>query len=302
MGSDEQTPMVDRHHARADQVLAMARRHAEEIRASAEQEAERVLLEAEREAGRRREESLEADRRERARLAIDRRQIEELLDATVAAVARIRELITAFPSESEQQRQVQERGSVPSATIPAPTDLPGRRNRVMNFIAVILAVWATVMVATLIVMPRKAGNADTTATAATGATGTTAAAVAPATAPKPAVAPPAVAPAAKRSTASSTTNVASTRPSDDSALIVAFVAARDCWITIATDDGTWNERLLRASERHVVSASEVVSFKAGNAGALSVLINDRPTAPLGGEGRVVTRRITRENYRSFLAS
>ena len=60
--------------------------------------------------------------------------------------------------------------------------------------------------------------------------------------------------------------------------------------------------MLKASERHVVRASDVVSFKAGNAGALSVFINDQPTAPLGSEGRVVTRRITRENYRSFLAS
>jgi hypothetical protein len=56
MGSDNQTPLVERHQARADQVVATARRHAEEIRAIAEEEAERVLAEAEREAARRLEE------------------------------------------------------------------------------------------------------------------------------------------------------------------------------------------------------------------------------------------------------
>jgi hypothetical protein len=117
---------------------------------------------------------------------------------------------------------------------------------------------------------------------------------------EPLVVPPRVVPAAARPAAAGIG--ATTRPSDDQDLTVAFVAAGDCWISIASDDGTWNERVLKASERHVVHARGVVSFRAGNAGALSVLINDRPTVPLGAEGRVVTRRITRENYRSFLAS
>ena len=334
MESDNQTPMVERHQTRADQVLAMARRHADEIRAGAEEEAERVLLEAEREAARRHEERarqaeelristeqeaervllearreaarrrdewLEADRQERARLAINKRQIEESLDAAVAAVARIRELIAAFPSESQQSLDMTTDSSIPVAPVPSTSDLPTRRNRVMNFVAIVLGVWAMVMVATLVVLPRTTVNTDTTATVASGAPGTTATDIAPASAAGDVAPPPVVTAAAARSTAPRT-DVATTWPGSDQTLIVAFVAARDCWITIATDDGTWNERVLKASERHVVHASEVVSFKAGNAGALSVLINDRPAAPLGGEGRVVTRRITRENYRSFLAS
>jgi hypothetical protein len=363
MGSGNQAPVVERHQTRADQVIAMARRHAEEIRATAEEEAERVLLEAEREAARRneerarqaeelritaeqeaqrvvldaereaarrreeqarqaeelrlsaeqdaqrvlleaereaarrREERLEADRRERARLAIDKRQIEESLDATIAAVARIRELMTAFPSVESQTMEMMERSAVPSASVPSKGDVASRRNRVMNFIAVVLGVWAVVMVAMLLVLPRGSVNADTTTTVAAGTTATDIA-DAPA---EPLVVPPRVAPAVTRPTAASV-DTATTPPGNDQALIVAFVAAGDCWISIATDDGTWNERVLKASERHVVHARDVVSFKAGNAAALSVLINDRPAAPLGGEGRVVTRRITRENYRSFLAS
>jgi hypothetical protein len=85
-------------------------------------------------------------------------------------------------------------------------------------------------------------------------------------------------------------------------LTVAFVASRDCWVSVTSDDGATKDRLLKASERYVVRADKAVTFKAGNAAALSVLINDRPTGPLGSEGQVVTRRITRENFRSFLLS
>jgi hypothetical protein len=90
--------------------------------------------------------------------------------------------------------------------------------------------------------------------------------------------------------------------SEEPGLTVAFVAARDCWISITSDDGMPSDLMLRASERHVVRAKDAVSFKAGNAGALSMLINDQPAAPLGVEGQVVARRITRANYRSLLPS
>jgi hypothetical protein len=71
---------------------------------------------------------------------------------------------------------------------------------------------------------------------------------------------------------------------------------------VTSDDGMPSDLMLRASERYVVQAKDAVSFKAGNAGALSMLINDQPAAPLGGEGQVVARRITRSNYRALLPS
>jgi hypothetical protein len=210
-------------------------------------------------------------------------------------------LIAALPSVESQQSFEKWDGSAVPAVSPAPKeDVASRRNRVMNFIAVVLGVWAIVMVAILIVLPRRPITAGTIAPVATSDTGTTAADMAHSRA-EDVVVPPRALPAATRTTAAEV-ETAATQSKDDQALIVAFVAARDCWISIATDDGTWNERLLRASERYVARARDVVSFKAGNAAALSVLINDRPTAPLGGEGRVVTLRITRENYRSFLVS
>jgi hypothetical protein len=83
---------------------------------------------------------------------------------------------------------------------------------------------------------------------------------------------------------------------------VAFVASRDCWISVAADGDTPTERLLKADERHVIQAREAVTFNAGNAAALTLMINDQPAKPLGSEGQVVTRHVTLANYRSFLAS
>jgi hypothetical protein len=101
-----------------------------------EHEAKRVLLEAQSEAARQRDEWLESDRRDRAPLAFNKRQIEESLDAAATAVTRIRELIAALPSVESHQSFEKWDGSAVPAVSPAPKeDVASRRNRVMNFIA-----------------------------------------------------------------------------------------------------------------------------------------------------------------------
>jgi hypothetical protein len=164
----------------------------------------------------------------------------------------------------------------------------------MNGLALILGGWAIVMLVTMVAMPRKA--ADTEAVKGPNPVQTAPAAAAPPRADAPA-----------RSLPAATTPVAARTelpapPGDELGLTVAFVAERDCWISVTSDDGAPSDRILRASERYVVRAREVVSFKAGNAAALSMLINDQPASPLGGEGQVVARRITKTNYRSLLQS
>jgi cytoskeletal protein RodZ len=155
----------------------------------------------------------------------------------------------------------------------------------------ILGVWTIVMIATLVMIANRSATieAETVATQASQAQPKSAPAAAPARSERVASTP--------RPTPA---GAASSAPA--SGLTIAFVATSDCWISITRDDGAASERLLKASEKYVVQANEAVAFKAGNAGALSVLINDQPAGPLGREGQVVTRRITRSNYRSFLAS
>jgi hypothetical protein len=295
-------PPVDRDQTRADQVVAMARRHAEEIRAAAEQDAERRLVEAEREIMRRHEERLEADRRERVRIGVQRQHIEDCLDATAAAVTRMRELMAGLPVLDQADAEATNDRVLP-AVARAEGESTNRRHRIMNGVAVILAGWAVVMFITLIVVStRPAGDAKAKADVPT--TQPVEAVPAPVEPVTPSL--PVTAPVAKVAPVAKIAPVAKVaRPVHVPAelgLTVAFVAERDCWISITRDDDAPSDRMLKASERYVVRAREAVSFKAGNAGALSMLINDRPAGPLGTEGQVVARRITRANYRSFLQS
>jgi spore germination protein GerM len=66
------------------------------------------------------------------------------------------------------------------------------------------------------------------------------------------------------------------------------------------DGGQQMERLLAASETVMLHAANEVLVRVGDASAVSLLINNQPTKPLGGSGEVVTRLITRANYSTLL--
>ena len=279
-----------RHEAeqQALRVRREAEQQADRVRREAEQHAERVRLEAEQETARR----LEADRRERVRIGVQRSALEGCLDATSTNLAQIRELIAVLPDiNSEVPPESQALPVSMAMTTDSKGSKPGISPRLLNSVAIILGTWSLVMVLTLLVM-RSAGDETSTVQSEQGP--------AAAATPAPAEAEPAPQPAAQAAPA--VTEVAKISTSQESGLTIAFVASQDCWLSIASDDGAPSERMLRASERYVVHARDAVTFKAGNAGALSVLINDQPTGPLGSEGRTVTRRITRANYKSFLQS
>jgi hypothetical protein len=259
--------------------------------ARAEREAERVLAEAEREATRRREERLEADRCERVRIGVQRQHIEDCLDATAAAVTRMRELITSLPVLESSQSSAE---ADPSIKPQSDRESPNWRSRMINGLTAVLGVWAIVMIATLTMVSRKPAATDRKESALTPQPQH--ADVVPARAESPTARPAVTSPLA-------TIDISPVRTADEHVgLTVAFIAERDCWISITSDDGAPSERMLRASERYVVRAREAVSFKAGNAAALSMQINERLVGSLGAEGQVVARRITRANYRSFLQS
>jgi hypothetical protein len=68
-------------------------------------------------------------------------------------------------------------------------------------------------------------------------------------------------------------------------------AIRPCWIGI-TINGRKESRLLGQSEELVRESTSDIVLRVGDAGALVVFVNDQRLAPLGGEGEVVTKRIT----------
>jgi hypothetical protein len=80
-------------------------------------------------------------------------------------------------------------------------------------------------------------------------------------------------------------------PSPDT-LRVQLKATSDCWVRLTA--GSYSEeRLLGAGETLEYESKNDVVVRTGNAGALIVTVNGRTMAPLGGEGEVITRRITR---------
>ena len=67
---------------------------------------------------------------------------------------------------------------------------------------------------------------------------------------------------------------------------VVLRADEDCWIEIRDSTGVVVSRLLRKGEAYPVPGRSGLSLTAGNAGALSVYLDGKPTAPLGHAGMV----------------
>ncbi len=89
-------------------------------------------------------------------------------------------------------------------------------------------------------------------------------------------------------------------PAREDGLVLTVTARRACWIGSTLDGGQRLERLLASNETIMLRATNEAVLRIGDATALSVLINNQPTRPLGTTGQVVTHRITRANYKNLL--
>jgi cytoskeletal protein RodZ len=82
---------------------------------------------------------------------------------------------------------------------------------------------------------------------------------------------------------------------------VELQADRECWISATVDGRLVLARLLKAGERETLEASEIVTLRVGEPGALRYSINGRPGEPLGRPGQPVTVRITPANAHEFIS-
>ena len=280
--------IASRQDGRAEEVVANAHRQADEIRAAAEQQARQILRDAESQGDYLQCERLKASRREIERLALVRQDIEDSLETAISALRKAHgtsigtattvDAPTSTPRESEMAAQVQ--------TAPTTETKASRARRLMW---TVLGLWIALAISVVVMLRMPP--------ATTGPIGAVVAPVRAEPITQPAAEPvaPQVQPVAQKAAPSASA-------ADLSQLTVTIIATRECWISTAVDEGEPQERLLRASERLVLNASDVVVLKAGNAAAVSLLLNDQQAAPLGTEGQVVTRRITRANFRTLLAA
>ena len=73
---------------------------------------------------------------------------------------------------------------------------------------------------------------------------------------------------------------------------VTLRALRDVWVRVDVDGRRAVGRLVRAGEQFTYGAEREVTVRAGDAGALLISVNGHQSAVLGGDGVVLTKRIT----------
>jgi hypothetical protein len=77
-------------------------------------------------------------------------------------------------------------------------------------------------------------------------------------------------------------------------LTITVTARRAVWLRLNADGAQETGRMLEAGARRAVSAEREVEMRAGDAGAILMSVNGGPPRPLGPDGAVRTRRITRD--------
>lgn len=83
-------------------------------------------------------------------------------------------------------------------------------------------------------------------------------------------------------------------PSDS--LVLTMTAQADCWVEVRADGNTLVNRVLAQGESQTFEARGELVLSVGNAGGLSIRVNDRPALPLGRSGEVRKNIvITRQN-------
>ena len=79
-------------------------------------------------------------------------------------------------------------------------------------------------------------------------------------------------------------------------LVLTLTAQADCWVEVRADGATMINRVLAQGESQTFEARGELVLSVGNAGGVSIKVNDRPALPLGRSGEVRKNIvITRQN-------
>jgi hypothetical protein len=88
---------------------------------------------------------------------------------------------------------------------------------------------------------------------------------------------------------------------DGDTLVLTMTAQQDCWVEVRADGETVVNRVLAEGESQTFEAQGEIVLSVGNAGGLSLRVNDRPALPLGRSGEVRKNIvITRQNLPSLV--
>ena len=87
--------------------------------------------------------------------------------------------------------------------------------------------------------------------------------------------------------------------SPDEELVIELTPDADCWVSAVVDGVESLSKLMKRGDRETIRFTERAVLSVGDAGVLSLKINDRRTKSLGRDGEVVTATIDRSNYQSY---
>ena len=90
-------------------------------------------------------------------------------------------------------------------------------------------------------------------------------------------------------------------PNAEESLTIVLHPHDDCWVSLTVDGESVFSRVMQAGERESYEADEEIVLNVGDAGAFAFLINQQDGRSLGASGEVVTARITRQNFRGYIA-
>ncbi len=94
---------------------------------------------------------------------------------------------------------------------------------------------------------------------------------------------------------------AAANPASGDGLVLTMTAQQDCWVEVRADGATVINRVLAEGESQRLEARGEIVLSVGNAGGLSIRVNDRPALPLGRSGEVRKNIvITRQNLPSLV--
>jgi hypothetical protein len=185
--------------------------------------------------------------------------------------------LSAAPSISPSTSRVLLSSPFASESVPVPT---GRRAKV--FVGLFGAVGIAVLAGTIWWFR----SGDSTPAAETAARSDAAAPVASA---------PAVVSPAASSAPASTSAAASDASASASPLSLLVEARRSSWLRTTVDGESDAGRMLARGETVRLNATQSVSLRVGDAGAVYVSVNNGQPSPLGRDGQVVTRQFVVEN-------
>ena len=85
----------------------------------------------------------------------------------------------------------------------------------------------------------------------------------------------------------------------DNELVIELAPQAECWVSAVVDGVQSLSKLMKPGEREIIRFTDRTILNIGDAGVLSLKINNRLVRPLGGNGEVVTLTIDHSNYQTY---